>query len=118
MTYFCMFCAIVREQAPAEIHYQDDDLLVIADRNPRAPVHQLVIPRQHIPSLNDTTDPALLGHMLLAAARMAARQGIDQTGYRTFINTGHHAWQTVPHLHLHLMGGAPLTFDRATEIAK
>lgn len=115
MTYFCPFCCIARGETPADVRYEDDDLIVFTDRSPRAPVHLLIAPRRHIVSLNDAVDPALLGRLLQVAVHMAATEGIDGTGYRTLINTGPNAYQSVPHIHVHLLGGAPLTIDRAQE---
>ncbi len=103
----CVFCQIAAGEKPSRILYEDEQCLAFQDINPKAPVHFLVVPRKHIPSLNDheTEDEAVLGHLLSVASRMAKDKGIDGTGYRTVINTNAEAGQTVFHLHLHVMGG-------------
>jgi histidine triad (HIT) family protein len=115
MTANCIFCKIATGDSPGDIVYRDDLVTAFRDQHPAAPVHLLVIPNQHIASLNDATDgdQALLGHMLLVASRLAEQQGIQQDGYRIMINTGANAGQTVFHLHLHLLGGQRLRgFER------
>ena len=102
----CIFCQVAARQKPATILHEDDLCVVIQDINPKAPVHLLVIPRKHIPSLNEENlDENLLGHLLAVAAKMAKERGIDGTGFRTVINTNAEAGQTVFHLHLHVLGG-------------
>jgi histidine triad (HIT) family protein len=101
----CLFCRIVRGEIPATIVAETDECVAFRDITPRAPVHILVIPREHVASLNEATDPAQIGRLSLLAAQVAAREGIAETGYRTVVNTGAHAGQTVPHVHLHLLGG-------------
>ncbi len=103
----CIFCRIARGDIPAEIVLQDDDLVAFKDIHPAAPVHLLVVPRKHLPTLDDATpeDGALLGRMLLAAARLAREHGISEGGYRTIINCRAEAGQEVFHLHLHVLGG-------------
>ena len=102
----CIFCQVAARQKPATILHEDDLCVVIQDINPKAPVHLLVIPRKHIPSLNEESlDENLLGHLLAVAAKMAKERGIDGTGFRTVINTNAEAGQTVFHLHLHVLGG-------------
>ena len=103
----CIFCQVGAREKPGKILYEDDACFVLQDIHPKAPVHLLVIPRKHILSLNDELedDKALLGHLLVVAARMAKNQGIDGAGYRTVINTNAEAGQTVFHLHVHVLGG-------------
>lgn len=103
----CLFCKIVEKKIPATIFYEDDQILVFADIEPRAPVHQLLIPKQHIASLNeiDETAISLMGHLYLTAAAMAKKLGIAETGYRVVTNCNEAGGQTVYHLHLHLLGG-------------
>lgn len=103
----CLFCRIVAGEIPADIVYQDEDLIAFRDINPEAPVHDLVIPRKHLAGLSDAgeADRALLGSLCLAAARVAAMEGVDESGYRTIVNRGADANQTVHHLHMHVMGG-------------
>lgn len=101
----CLFCRIVRGEIPAKIVAETDTAVAFRDIDPRAPVHVLVIPREHVVSLSETRDPALVGELALLAAQIADREGIAESGYRTVINTNSDAGQTVPHLHLHLLGG-------------
>lgn len=103
----CIFCDIIAKTAPAEILYEDDRCVVIANIYPLAPLHLLVIPRKHIASLNDMTsaDEALAGHLLLVAKEMAEKKGVAEKGYRLALNTGKGSGQTVFHLHVHLLGG-------------
>ena len=101
-----VFKKIIDGELPAEIVYEDDRCLAFQDVNPQAPTHFLVIPRQEIPSLADATDADrdLLGHLLLVAATVAKQQGLTD-GYRVVANIGDEGGQTVPHLHLHVLGG-------------
>ena len=104
----CLFCRIVRGEIPAKKVAETDRYVAFRDINPQAPVHVLVIPREHVGSLADATDPALVGGMALLAAEIARREGIEERGYRTVINTNADAGQTVFHIHLHLLGGRHL----------
>ena len=101
----CLFCRIVRKEIPAKLVAEDEHCVAFRDINPQAPVHVLVIPREHVPSLNQTTDAAMLGRLSLMAADIARKEGISEAGYRTVINTNAAAGQTVFHVHLHLLGG-------------
>lgn len=101
----CLFCRIVRKEIPATIVAETDDCLAFRDITPRAPVHVLVIPKHHVASIGDATDPAQIGKLSLLAAEIARQEGIAESGYRTVINTGPDAGQTVFHVHLHLLGG-------------
>jgi histidine triad (HIT) family protein len=108
----CLFCRIVAGEIPSDVVYQDERCVAFRDINPQAPVHVLVIPRDHTESLDEATqkDEALLGHLLRVAARVANEQGLSESGYRTIINTGAGAGQSVFHLHLHILGGRPLSW--------
>lgn len=101
----CLFCRIVKGEIPAKIVEQDEHSLAFRDINPQAPTHILVIPRQHVPSLNEATDAVALGRLQLMAAKLAKSEGLAERGYRTVINTNADAGQTVLHIHLHLIGG-------------
>jgi histidine triad (HIT) family protein len=105
----CIFCKIVAGTIPAKLVYEDDQVLAFPDMNPQAPLHLLVIPRQHLTSLAQaaTEHTRLLGHLLSAAAEVARQQGLAN-GYRVVINTGPDGGQTVAHLHLHVLGGRAL----------
>jgi histidine triad (HIT) family protein len=101
-----IFGKIIRREIPADIVYEDDDVLAFRDLNPQAPVHVLFVPRRPIPTLDEATaeDAELLGKLLLAAAAYARSEGLAE-GYRTVINCNEHGGQTVFHLHVHLLGG-------------
>ena len=101
----CLFCKIITGAIPASKLYEDDRVVAFADINPQAPTHVLVIPREHVASLNEATDAAMIGRLALFAAEIAKREGISEGGYRTVINTNAGAGQTVFHVHLHLLGG-------------
>lgn len=101
----CLFCRIARREIPATIVAETEHCLAFRDVNPQAPLHVLVIPREHVPSLNETTDPAIVGRLALLAADIAKREGVADSGYRTVLNTNADAGQTVFHIHLHLLGG-------------
>jgi histidine triad (HIT) family protein len=101
----CLFCRIVRKEIPAKVVAEDEHSLAFRDINPQAPVHVVVIPREHVPSLNQATDPVLIGRLSLMAADIARKEGVAESGYRTVINTNSAAGQTVFHVHLHLLGG-------------
>ncbi len=106
----CLFCKMVEGTIKPDTVYEDDDVLAFRDINPQAPTHVLVIPRQHISTLNDLDDGNvhLAGKMLLAAAAIARQEGFDQQGYRTVMNCNADGGQTVFHIHLHLLGGRPM----------
>jgi len=110
MSDSCLFCRIVRGEIPAKIVRQDEHTVAFRDIDPKAPTHILVIPTEHVASLSDTRDPELVGRVLLAAAEIAAAEGITPGGYRTVINSGADAGQTVHHLHVHLLGGRKLSW--------
>jgi histidine triad (HIT) family protein len=105
-----IFGRILRGEIPTERIHEDEHCIAFADIQPQAPVHLLVIPRQHIPSLKEAqpADSALLGHLLLVAAKVAKDAGLQD--WRTVINTGAEAGQTVFHLHVHVIGGRPLAW--------
>jgi len=101
----CLFCRIVRKEIPAKLVAEDEHSVAFRDITPQAPVHILIIPREHVASLNEATDPAMLGRLSLMAADLARKEGISESGYRTVVNTNAAAGQTVFHVHLHLLGG-------------
>lgn len=108
----CLFCKLAEGHIPATILFEDDTLVAFKDLNPQAPLHLLIIPRQHIGSLNDLSgaDDALMGSMVRRAAAIAKEHGYDERGYRTVFNTNRDAGQTVFHIHLHLLAGRPLAW--------
>jgi len=124
----CIFCKIVKKEIPADIVYENDRVVAFKNINPVAPVHVLIIPKFHIPSLNHLPsfrrkrgeekgesplrlgleDKTLMGELILVAQKIAREQGVDKSGYRLVLNMGKDAGQTVDHLHLHLIGGEKL----------
>jgi histidine triad (HIT) family protein len=107
----CLFCRIIEGSIPSKAVYQDDQCYVFADINPQAPVHVLIVPREHIASIGHASKEhsALIGHLHWVAAEIARSKGLTK-GYRTVINTGDDGGQTVDHIHLHLLGGRSLTW--------
>lgn len=105
-----LFERIAAGEIPADIVRNDRDVLAIRDINPQAPVHILVIPQRVITRIGEArdNDATILGNLLLAARDIAKEEGLDETGYRLVINHGPHAGESVPHLHIHLLGGRPL----------
>jgi histidine triad (HIT) family protein len=102
----CLFCKIARGEVPATIVYQDETCVAFSDIDPRSPVHLLVVPREHIPSLAavDAEHEPLLGHLLHVVSKIATEKKLT-AGFRVVVNTGVEGGQTLPHLHLHLLGG-------------
>ena len=107
-----IFLKIINKEIPADIVYEDDDLLAFNDVNPQAPVHILIIPKKEIKTLNDLTpkDQDIVGKMVLLATDLAKEHNIDENGYRTIFNCNDDGGQTVFHIHLHLIGGRPLNW--------
>ena len=110
MTQDCLFCKIIAKQIPGAIVYEDERVVVFKDINPQAPTHVLVVPRRHIPSLNDLgpDDDGLVGELVRRGAAIAAENGHASRGYRTVFNCNADAGQTVFHIHLHVLGGRRL----------
>ena len=103
----CLFCKMANGEITPDIVHETDDILAFRDINPQAPTHVLVIPRRHISSINDLTeaDQELVGKLYLGAKAVAGKEGIRESGYRTVMNCGAGAGQTVFHIHLHVLGG-------------
>ncbi len=103
----CLFCKIGRKEIPAKIIYEDRQVVAFEDINPQAPHHTLIIPKNHLATMNDVTaeHEGLMGHMMLVATRVAKDKGLDGRGYRLVANCLESAGQTVFHIHLHLLGG-------------
>jgi histidine triad (HIT) family protein len=101
----CIFCKVAAGEIPAKLVKRSDRLVAFQDINPQAPTHLLVIPTRHVASLNETTDAALLGELLLFSRDLAREVGIAERGYRVVFNTNDHGGQTVHHLHAHVLGG-------------
>ena len=107
----CIFCQIVAGKIPSDLLYQDEDVIAFRDIHPQAPVHLLIIPKRHIPSLAQLTEAesVLVRQMVNVANQLAKKEGISETGYRLVMNCGEEGGQLVPHLHMHLIGGRKLS---------
>ncbi len=108
MSTDCLFCKIIRKEIPAKLVAEDEHCVAFRDINPQAPTHILVVPREHVANLNAARDAEMLGRLTLMAAELAKKEGISESGWRTVMNTGPGAGQTVFHIHLHLLGGRPM----------
>lgn len=108
----CIFCKIVAGEIPSDQVYSDEDCVVFRDINPQAPVHLLVIPREHVVGMGDLSaaDDALLGKLMRVAGQVAEAEGLTEPGYRVAINWGADGGMEVPHLHLHVLGGRQMTW--------
>ncbi len=106
----CLFCKIVNRELPADVVFEDDELLAFNDISPQAPTHMLIIPKRHVATVNDLTEAEieLPGAMILRAKALVAEKGIADSGYRLILNCNAEGGQTVYHLHLHLLGGRQL----------
>jgi histidine triad (HIT) family protein len=107
-----IFSKIIRKEIPAKIVYEDEHCLAFQDIHPQAPTHIVLIPKKEIPTMNDVRaeHQSVLGHLLLTAPKIAAQEGIAENGYRLVINTNAYAGQTVSHIHMHILGGRPMTW--------
>ena len=106
----CLFCKIGSGEIPSKKIYEDDQCMAFYDIAPAAPVHALVIPKQHISSILAADDEGLLGHLLAVARNVAKENGLAEDGFRLVINTGENGGQTVKHLHIHILGGRSLAW--------
>jgi histidine triad (HIT) family protein len=106
----CLFCKIIAGEVPSTIVHQDDDVVAFEDINPQAPTHVVIVPRQHIPTVNDLddADQELFGKLATAAKQIAGDRGIAEDGYRLVMNCNAGAGQSVWHIHMHLLGGRRL----------
>jgi histidine triad (HIT) family protein len=109
----CFFCKIINKEAPTEIVYQDNDVFAFKDIHPLAPVHILIVPKKHIARISDIEDKdeALMGKIILTAKKIADSLNISKSGYKLLFRVGRHGGQEVEHVHLHLIGGSPLSED-------
>ncbi|GGY00199.1 histidine triad nucleotide-binding protein [Litchfieldella qijiaojingensis] len=108
----CLFCKIINRDIPADIVYEDEDVLAFNDINPQAPTHVLLVPKQHVATLNDLEEDnlPLVGRLSFAAAKLAKEYGFAEDGYRVVLNCNEKGGQTVYHIHMHLMGGRRFTW--------
>jgi histidine triad (HIT) family protein len=106
----CVFCKIVNKELPAKVVYEDDLIMAFHDINPQRKVHVLVIPKKHIPSVNDITpeNKELMGHLWVKIPEIAKKLGIAEDGYRVIVNTGKNGGQEIYHIHFHILGGEPV----------
>lgn len=106
----CIFCKIINKEIPSNIIYEDDKVIAFNDVNPQAPVHFLVIPKEHIESLNSINkeNSNLISHVYLVIGKLAKKLGIDEEGYRVVNNCGENGGQTVQHIHFHILAGRQL----------
>ncbi|MDD3678825.1 MAG: histidine triad nucleotide-binding protein [Patescibacteria group bacterium] len=106
----CIFCKIIANEIPSPRVYESKNLIVIKDINPQAPIHNLIIPKKHIPDLNSVTeeDQEILSEILFTAKKISEIEGLKEKGYRIIANTGRDSGQLVPHLHFHFLGGKNL----------
>ena len=106
----CIFCGIAKKESPANLEYEDEEIVAFWDINPKAKVHILIVPKRHIQSITELVDEdaPLIGKMVLVAKKLAEKKGIADQGYRLVFNAGKHSGQVVDHIHLHLLGGGPM----------
>lgn len=103
----CIFCKIIEKKLPADVVFEDEEVMVFKDIKPKAPIHFLIVPRKHIASVNEIEekDKDVIAMLLLAAKKIAEKNNLKDSGYKLTINVGEGAGQEVPHLHIHLLGG-------------
>lgn len=106
----CLFCKMVSGEIQPDVVYENDQVLAFRDIDPQAPTHILVIPKQHISTINDLEDESIAGQLIMAAKNIAGSEGIAEDGYRTVINCNQQGGQAVYHLHLHLIGGRQMSW--------
>lgn len=108
----CLFCKIVNKEIPANILFEDDDVIAFEDIMPQAPVHFLVIPKKHISTLNDIEecDSSMIGKLPIIASKIALKKGVDKSGYRVVMNCNENGGQTVYHIHMHVLAGKQMTW--------
>ncbi len=106
----CIFCRIASRKTPARIIYEDDEIVAFHDINPQAPIHLLIIPRKHIPRIDDLSpeDQVLMGKIILTARQLARQLDFSERGYRLVINNGRDGGQDIYHIHLHVLAGRPM----------
>lgn len=104
----CIFCQIIKKEIPSQIVYEDEEIIAFKDIQPKAKIHLLIVPKEHISSLNEVKNKEILGKLLWQAKVLAEKFSIDKTGYKIIINTGEKAGQTIFHLHFHLLSGEEL----------
>ena len=111
----CIFCKIAAHEIPADIVYEDEDVIAFEDINPQVPVHTLIIPKQHFEHVGANVPPEILGKVFSAVKKVAEIKGVSESGYRIVANSGADGRQTVFHLHVHLLGGVRLPISMGPE---
>lgn len=112
----CLFCKLISGEIPSAKVYEDDVCYAFDDIEPEAPVHTLIVPKKHYENLQDNVPAEVLGHLLSVVPKVAELKGVDKTGFRCVINTGEDSAATVPHLHVHMLGGTKMgrfTFENS-----
>ena len=111
----CIFCKIINKEIPSEIVYEDKDVIAFKDINPKAPVHILVVPKKHIPTLNDLDDPELLAKIVDTCKKIAKDFNVADSGYRVLVNVNKEGGQVIYHVHFHVLGGKLFRFEQKGE---
>ena len=111
----CIFCKIINKEIPSEIVYEDEDVIAFKDINPKAPVHILVVPKKHIPTLNDLDDPELLSKIVDTCKKIAKDFNVADSGYRVLVNVNKEGGQVIYHVHFHVLGGKLFRFEQKGE---
>ena len=108
----CIFCKIANHEIPAKIMHEDEDIISFQDANPQAPIHLLIVPKKHIPSIMEISDDdrELMNKIVKVAQKLAKSNNLDKKGFRLVVNIGNEGGQTVNHLHFHLLGGRFMTW--------
>ncbi|MDO4589773.1 MAG: histidine triad nucleotide-binding protein [Slackia sp.] len=104
----CIFCKIAAGEIPATVVYEDELVIAFDDVSPQMPVHTLIVPKEHYRDIGDGIPDALMGHLFNTVKKVAELKGVASSGYRVIVNTGDDACQTVHHVHVHVLGGAPM----------
>ena len=111
----CIFCKIINKEIPSDIVYEDEDVIAFKDINPKAPVHILVVPKKHIPTLNDLDDPELLAKIVDTCKKIARDFNVADSGYRVLVNVNKEGGQVIYHVHFHVLGGKLFRFEQKGE---
>lgn len=114
----CIFCKLAQKERPTEVVYEDDVVFAFRDAHPAAKIHYLFIPKLHVASLNDLSDPSIISHIFSAIQKLAKEEGFAESGYRIVTNCGADGGQTIGHLHFHVLAGEPIRFPGFDEEAE
>ena len=111
----CIFCKIINKEIPSEIVYEDENVIAFKDINPKAPVHILVVPKKHIPTLNDFDDPDLMVKVMETCKKIAKDFNVAESGYSVLVNVNKEGGQVIYHVHFHVLGGRLFKFEQKGE---